>query len=270
VDVDDRGMKTDAIFYEIFKAIPNIFFELIGQSNINSNAYEFTAPALKQTSLRLDGVFLNRQEFSNQPLYFVETQFYKDEEFYDRLFTGIFLYFSQYRPPNADWFAVVIYDRRSNEATLPPRYRALVEPDLRRFYLNETEEATEETLGVKIVRLVVASQQKTGELAKQLVNRAREELTDPLIQQKVIEFIEVVVVYKFPNMSREEIEAMLNINLLKETRVYQEAKQEGKLEGRLEKEVELVTKLLRKGLSIQEVADLLELDVAEVRKAARE
>jgi predicted transposase/invertase (TIGR01784 family) len=71
-------------------------------------------------------------------------------------------------------------------------------------------------------------------------------------------------------MSREEIEAMLNINLLKETRVYQEAKQEGKLEGRLEKEVELVTKLLRKGLSIQEVADLLELDVAEVRKAARE
>jgi predicted transposase YdaD len=59
------------------------------------------------------------------------------------------------------------------------------------------------------VRLVVASQQRTGELAKQLVSRAREELTDPLIQQKVIEFIEIIVVYKFPNMSREEIEAML-------------------------------------------------------------
>jgi predicted transposase/invertase (TIGR01784 family) len=150
-------MKTDAIFYEIFKEIPNIFFELIGQPNINSNTYEFTAPELKQTSLRLDGVFSTRQEFSNQPLYFVETQFYKDEEFYDRLFTGIFLYFSQYRPLNSDWYAVVIYDRRSNEATLPPRYRALVEPHLRRFYLNETEEATEESLGVKIVRLVVAS-----------------------------------------------------------------------------------------------------------------
>lgn len=259
-------MKTDAIFYEIFKEIPNIFFELIGQPNINSSAYEFTAPELKQTSLRLDGVFSTRQEFPNEPLYFVETQFYKDEEFYDRLFTGIFLYFSQYRPLNPDWYAVVIYDRRSNEATLPPRYRALVEPHLRRFYLNEVEEATEETLGIKIVRLVVASQQRSGELAKQLVNRAREELTDPLIQQKVIEFIETIIVYKFPNMSREEIEAMLNINLLKETRVYQEAKQE----GRLERDVELVTKLLQKGRSIQEIADLLELDVEEVRKAARE
>ena len=260
------SVKTDAIFYEIFKAIPNIFFELIGQSNINSNAYEFTAPELKQTSLRLDGVFLTRQEFSNQPLYFVETQFYKDEEFYDRLFTGIFLYFSQYRPPNADWFAVVIYDRRSNEATLPPRYRALVEPHLRRFYLNETEEATEETLGVKIVRLVVASQQKTGELAKQLVSQAREELTDPLIQQKVIEFIETIVVYKFPNMSREEIEAMLNISLLRETRVYQEAAEEGELRAK----VKLVPKLLQKGLSIQEIADVLELDIEEVRRVARE
>jgi predicted transposase/invertase (TIGR01784 family) len=259
-------VKTDAIFYEIFKEIPNIFFELIGQSNINSNAYEFTAPELKQTSLRLDGVFLTRQEFSNQPLYFVETQFYKDEEFYDRLFTGIFLYFSQYRPPNADWFAVVIYDRRSNEATLPPRYRALVEPHLRRFYLNETEETTEETLGVKIVRLVVASQQKTGELAKQLVSQAREELTDPLIQQKVIEFIETIVVYKFPNMSREEIEAMLNISLLRETRVYQEAAEEGELRAK----VKLVPKLLQKGLSIQEIADVLELDIEEVRRVARE
>ena len=259
-------MKTDAIFYEIFKEIPNIFFELIGQPNINSNAYEFTAPELKQTSLRLDGVFSTRQEFSNQPLYFVETQFYKDEEFYDRFFTGIFLYFSQYKPLNSDWYAVVIYDRRSNEATLPPRYRALVEPHLRRFYLNEIEEATEESLGVKIVRLVVASQQKTGELALQLVNRAREELTDTLLQQKVIEFIETIVVYKFPNMTREEIEAMLNISLLKETRVYQEAKEE----GRLERDVELVPKLLQKGLSLQEVAQILELDVEDVRKAARE
>lgn len=84
----------------------------------------------------------------------------------------------------SDWYAVVIYDRRSNEATLPPRYRALVEAHLRRFYLNEMEEATEESLGVKIVRLVVASQQKTGELAKQLVNRAREELTDTLLSAK--------------------------------------------------------------------------------------
>lgn len=259
-------MKTDALFYEIFKEMPNIFFELIEQPNINPNVYEFAAPELKQTSLRLDGVFSTRQEFANEPLYFVETQFYKDEEFYDRLFTGIFLYFSQYKPINSNWYAVVIYDRRSNEAPLPPRYRALVEPHLRRFYLNEIEEVTEESLGVKMVRLVVASQQETGNIAKQLVNQAREKLTEPLIQQKVIEFIEIIVVYKFPNMSREEVEAMLNTNILRGTRVYQEAAAEGELRAK----VQLVPKLLQKGLSIQEISNLLELEIEEVRKAARE
>ncbi|MBD2309942.1 Rpn family recombination-promoting nuclease/putative transposase [Chroococcidiopsis sp. FACHB-1243] len=63
---------------------------------------------------------------------------------------------------------------------------------------------------------------------------------------------------------------MLNISLLRETRVYQEAKQEGKVEGRLERDVELVTKLLQKGLSIQEVAEILKLNVEEVQKAARQ
>jgi predicted transposase/invertase (TIGR01784 family) len=71
-------------------------------------------------------------------------------------------------------------------------------------------------------------------------------------------------------MSREEIEAMLNTNLLGGTRVYQEAKEEGRLEGKLENQVQLVPKLLQKGLSLQEVADILELDIEEVRKVARE
>ncbi|MHC5719815.1 MAG: hypothetical protein ACYTX0_49225 [Nostoc sp.] len=52
---------------------------------------------------------------------------------------------------------------------------------------------------------------------------------------------------------------MLNFNLLKQTRVYQEAKEEAKLE--------LVAKLVQKGLSIQEIAELLELDVEIIRKS---
>lgn len=62
---------------------------------------------------------------------------------------------------------------------------------------------------------------------------------------------------------------MLNVNFIRGTKVYQEAKEEGRLEGRLESQVKLVPKLLQKGLSIQEVADILELDIEEVRKAAQ-
>ncbi|WP_442948890.1 Eco57I restriction-modification methylase domain-containing protein [Nostoc sp.] len=121
-----------------------------------------------------------------------------------------------------------------------------------------------ETLG--IVRLVIESGNKAGEFAKTLINKAKEELTDTLIQRKVLEFIETIVVYKFPNLSREEIETMLNLNLLKQTKVYQEAKEEGKLETKLK----MIPILLELGLSVQQIAERLELDVEEVRKAIQE
>ena len=56
---------------------------------------------------------------------------------------------------------------------------------------------------------------------------------------------------------------MLNLDIIRGTRVYQEAEQEGRQKGKLE----IVPKLLQKGLSIQEIAELLELDVETVRKA---
>jgi predicted transposase/invertase (TIGR01784 family) len=260
-------MKTDAIFYEIFKEFPNIFFEIIGKPEINTNTYEFTAPEIKQKSFRLDGVFSPLEEFPNEPLYFVEIQFYKDEEFYDRLFTSIFLYFTQYQPLNPDWFAIVIYDKRSNERSYPLRYRSLLEPHLRRFYLDELENVPDDSLGVGIVRLVVESEKKTGEFAKTLINKAKEELTDILIQRKVLEFIETIVVYKFPSLSREEIETMLNLNLLKDTRVYQEAKAEGEEEGEIKAKLKILPKLVQRGMSIQEIATILELDTDTIRNA---
>lgn len=59
---------------------------------------------------------------------------------------------------------------------------------------------------------------------------------------------------------------MLNLNLLKKTKVYQEAFSEGELKTKLE----VIPKLLRKGFSIQEVAELLELDPETVRGAAQQ
>jgi predicted transposase YdaD len=40
-----------------------------------------------------------------------------------------------------------------------------------------------------------------------------------------------VVVYKFPELSREAIERMLGLSELRQTKVYQEALQEGRQEG---------------------------------------
>jgi predicted transposase YdaD len=51
-----------------------------------------------------------------------------------------------------------------------------------------------------------------------------------------------VLLSKFSQLTRQEIEAMFLVNDIKQTRVYQEAKQEGREEGR---EVEATNLLLR-------------------------
>ncbi|MBC6474451.1 MAG: DUF2887 domain-containing protein [Hormoscilla sp. GM102CHS1] len=51
-------MKTDKLYYEVFQEFPDIFFRLIGKSQVDARAYEFKAIELKETALRLDGVML--------------------------------------------------------------------------------------------------------------------------------------------------------------------------------------------------------------------
>lgn len=72
-------MKTDSIFYQLFQEFPQLFFELIGAKETNSNVYIFSSPEIKQLAFRLDGAFVPLEDFSSQPIYFVEIQFYKDE-----------------------------------------------------------------------------------------------------------------------------------------------------------------------------------------------
>ncbi|MBN3889466.1 MAG: aspartate aminotransferase [Nostoc sp. JL31] len=58
---------------------------------------------------------------------------------------------------------------------------------------------------------------------------------------------------------------MLGVKL-EETRVYQEAKQEGREELKLE----LVSRFLARGMSMEEVAQLLDLTIEQVRLATEQ
>lgn len=66
---------------------------------------------------------------------------------------------------------------------------------------------------------------------------------------------------------------MFGLSDLKQTRVYQEAKEEGKEEGREEGRIEVklasIPRLLALGLSVPQIAEALELDVAIVQQAAK-
>ncbi|ODG96373.1 hypothetical protein A4S05_18365 [Nostoc sp. KVJ20] len=53
---------------------------------------------------------------------------------------------------------------------------------------------------------------------------------------------------------------------LQETRVYREAKEEGLKQGREEAKLELIPRFLAYGISIEEVAQLLDLTIEQVEQ----
>jgi hypothetical protein len=61
-------MKTDALFYQLFQTLPDLFFELANLPY--SDSYQFQAVELKQTAFRIDGIFVSA--IDELPLIFVE------------------------------------------------------------------------------------------------------------------------------------------------------------------------------------------------------
>jgi len=280
-------VKTDSIFYRLFQAFPETFFELINRQASEANAYEFASVELKQTAFRIDGIFLPVPNVRERPIYFLEVQFQKDPEFYSRFFCEIFLYLRLYAPTKA-WHAVVVFPRRSLEPIEIEPYRVLLESSqITRLYLNELGNTAEQSLGVGMIKLVVETKKRTPERVRQLVDKARSELADEAVQRQVLDLIETIVLYKLPLINRQELARMFGLNELRKTRYYQEVReevreelqqevrqavrQELQQEVRQEEALELIKRLLQRRLGavnpeLQEHVNLL--SVAQLENLA--
>lgn len=223
-------MKTDSLFYRIFVTSPAAFFDLIGTPNPNAADYRFTSQEVKQTSFRIDGIFTPPPNSPHLPLYFIEVMGYRDRkgDLYPGIFSEIFLYLNSYRPAN-DWRAVLIFTQHRFDPGLPLHYQDFNSSSrFRRIYLDELPpETANQSLELGILYLVGIPSDAAPNQARQLIARAQQEVPDRSTQQQIIELIQTVLVYKFPTLSTQEIEAMLGLGELKQTRVYQEALQEG-------------------------------------------
>ncbi|MBD2609552.1 Rpn family recombination-promoting nuclease/putative transposase [Scytonema hofmannii FACHB-248] len=263
-------MRTDTIFYQLFQTLPGILFELIGQSATEAEAYQFASAEIKELAFRFDGLFLPLVDLPEQPIYFVEVQFQPKTNFYWRFFAENFVYLNQYQPIQ-DWYAVAVFAKRSLDPGVPMQYRGLLMSQQVKFvYLDELEETANTSLGLGIVQLVVEEEATANEQARQLLQKAQQELEDVALRQKVLELIETILVYKFTSLSREEIEAMFGLSELKQTRYFREVAQDAQEKGKLEGKLETVPLLLELGLTVEEIAERLSLDVEAVRKAAQE
>ena len=103
-----------------------------------------------------------------------------------------------------------------------------------------------------------------------LIEQAREELTDEAIKRDLIDLIETIIVYKLPKKSRKEIENMLGLSELKQTKVYQEALEEGEERGEEKAKLETLGRMLRLGLSLEVIAQSLDLPLEVVQQAAQQ
>ncbi len=240
-------MKTDSIFYRLFETFPESFFDLLNLPPETVNHYQFSSLEVKQLAFRLDGVFL--PDNLNDPIYFVEVQFQKDERFYSRFFSEIFLYFHQ-SESNNNWQGVIIYPHREIENSPKSRYQEFFESGrVNCYYLNQLDEG--DSLGVKVLQLIVESEPNTLAQGQELIQQVRQQFQESLKRQDILELIETILIYKLPKLNRKEIEKMFSLSDLRETKVYQEALEEGREEGREEGELSAKKSLILRQLNLK-------------------
>ena len=231
-------MKTDSLFYRLFQEAPAILLQLGGLSPAESAqqapGYTFQSVELKQTAFRIDGVLLPHSPEGDRPVWFVEVQFQKDPILYHRLFSEMTLFLRQ-NSNILDWRVVVLFPRHSFEPDSTDLYRELLQSDrVFRVFIEDFPTTADLPLSLALVKLITEPESKAIEVAKDLLERVPQETVEDLSIADLMDLIKTIVMYKFEQLSREEIEAMLGLADLKQTRVYQEALEEGLERGLLQ------------------------------------
>lgn len=230
-------MKKDSLFYRLFQSSPGLVLELAGLDYSDAQAYRFCSEEIKQTAFRLDGILTPATVHSGLLLFVeveveVEVQFQPDAAFYSRFFCEIFFYLHQNKPIQP-WQAVVIYPTRQIETDGSLHYSTLLKSDrINRIYLEDLKDPPTDRMGLQLIQLIITDEEKAINAAQNLIKRIKIQ-TNQETAAHWLEWVETILVYKLPQLSREEIQKMLGYNDIefKQTRFYQDVFTEGLHEG---------------------------------------
>lgn len=228
-------MRRDSIFYQLFQQFPSCLFDLLPTAPPQALSYRFESITVKETAFQLDGVFLPPENSESGMVYFCEVQFQRDDQFYERFFSEIFIYLYRFRQTFSNWQAVVIYPNQQAEQRNYSPYEALLNsPQIHRVYLDELQPGPATSLPIQLIQLTVTQTTEAPELAQRIVQQAQEEPAPT--QQAIIDLAITIIAYKFTHLSRQEVEVMLGFTTseLKKSRFYQEITAEALAEGRQE------------------------------------
>jgi predicted transposase/invertase (TIGR01784 family) len=133
-----------------------------------------------------------------------------------------------------------------------------------------------------VLQLIVESEPNTLAQGKELIQQVRQQFQESLKRRDILELIETILIYKLPKMNRKEIEAMFSLSDLRETKVYQEALEEGieqgieqgiergiergRQEGELSAKLNSIPRLSVLGLTREQIAQALDLEIEQVQE----
>ncbi|KHG38929.1 MAG: DUF2887 domain-containing protein [Aphanizomenon flos-aquae KM1D3_PB] len=233
-------MKTDKWFYELFLSQPGMLAELM--PGIEENwEFVYNAPVVKEKEFRLDGVFTPVSNNPMIPMVFAEAQMQSDSGFYGRYFSQLFVHINQYTVKQ-DWRGLLILRDRSQGLGWEVPYTELLEKRVTQLYLSDLRDQQELTPNLMLLQLLVTEKDKSAVIGRKLLQEAdtRGEF------QRRLSLIETILANKFPELTKEIIMNMLDLEIvdITQSRFYQEIIVEGLQEG----EANLVIRQLRRRL----------------------
>jgi len=235
-------MKSDKLFHEYFRLVPQAFFDLLQISP--GCDYEFTSPVLKETERRLDGLLLPTEP--GYPIYFAEMQGYYDLSIYWRALQQMSLFFTQ-QPHlgHGPWQVVILFLDKAYDPgpeMLGPLYPGS-RSWLTRAVLFDLLEAVEEPSPILHVLRPLVAEETTirTEAAGWLAELRRTETVHAAHRERLGELLVQLVIQRFREMSRQEIEKMLELTPIEETRAVREWIEQGIEQGIRDSILDLLT-----------------------------
>ncbi len=227
-------MKTDSLFYELFKAHPASLFELAGLEA--DGEYVFESITVKSTEKRVDG-FFRSTDGSGQNI-FLEVQGYGDRKIYWRLLREISTRYEQ-TEDEREFVAVLLFvDEKYDPKNCSVKF---VSPNrLIRLYLPKCLKAIGDKASPLTVfkPLVLSDKEKLPEAVPKWKTEIESLELSESTNRVLIDLLENAIISRFPKMTFEEIQKMIYYTPIEKTVVGQELIQMGRMEGRLEGRME--------------------------------
>lgn len=234
-------MKTDKLFYRIFLNQPSLISELIPEIPVNCQ-FDYSAPVVKEKEFRLDGL-LTPMDDENIPLIFLEAQMQKDRDFYSRYFGGIFIYLHQYNITR-NWRGLLILNNRNQDLGCEIPYQDLLNNRVQRLFLSDLLTKEKLTPNLALLKLIVTPK-------KEAISEANKILASTTNKEEFnlrLDLVEAILVNKFPKLTIEEIQKMINLREadITQTRFYQQVLEIGRTEGTQIGEINMVIRQLNR------------------------